>query len=304
MPELVDRDWPIEAMLLEHPQPPPPPGGIYYPAGGGGSANNPEAKRHLIANIFHTTVQVYLHSVLLGENLGCLNIHNVVRKTINSLWCVPAEQSNGVVCSILWSVVFGMCLYSCLMDDNEEQDFLLKHLDEEQAQDMGNCTLVRSVMQLVWEQRRNSFNSALLSWCDATQIFGDIACMIVMDRWQTELGAMSPNASPLAAVPPILQVHGSFKNLFHIVKSSLFCLCVLNTVDLEHWRQDRQKPFVMGRWEAGKENPEHDYDWFSCWLDKGSQKKTCNLAQPPLVLLLHPPPPFETGQVRTKHQKY
>ncbi|KAH9971767.1 hypothetical protein BGW80DRAFT_1174363, partial [Lactifluus volemus] len=61
------------------------------------------------------------------------------------------------------SVVFGMCLCSCLMDDNEEQDFLLKRLDEEQAQDVGNCALVRSVMQLVWEQRQNSFNSALLS---------------------------------------------------------------------------------------------------------------------------------------------
>jgi hypothetical protein len=246
MPELVDRDRPIEVMLLKHPQPPPPPGGVYYPAGGGGSANNPEAKRRLTADIFRTTARVYLHSVLSGENLGCPDIRNMVRKTINSLRCVPAEQSNGVARSVLRSVVFGMCLCSCLTDDNEEQDFLLKHLDKEQAQDMGNCTLARSVMQLVWKQRQNSFNGASLSWCDTTQIFGDIACMIVMDRRRTGLGAMSPDASPSAAAPPIPRVHGSFENLFHIVESSLSCLRVLNTVDLEHWRRDRQKPFVMG----------------------------------------------------------
>jgi C6 transcription factor Pro1 len=192
MPELVDRDRSIEAMLLEHPQPPPPPGGVYYPGGGGGgggSANNLEAKRRLTADIFRATARVYLHSALSGENSGCPDIRNAVRETIDSLRCVPAEQSNGVVRSVLRSVVFGMCLCGCLTDDNEEQDFLLKHLDEEQAQDVGNCASARSVMQLVWEQRRNSFNGASLSWHDATQLFGDVAHMIVTDGRRTGLGA-------------------------------------------------------------------------------------------------------------------
>jgi C6 transcription factor Pro1 len=151
VPELVDRDWSIEAMLLEHPQPSPPPGGVYCPAGGGGSANNLEAKRRLTADIFRATARVYLHSVPSGENSGCPDIRNAVRETIDSLRCVPAEQSNGVARSVLRSVVFGMCLCGCLTDDDDEQDFLLKHLDEEQAQDVGNCALARLVMQLVWE---------------------------------------------------------------------------------------------------------------------------------------------------------
>ncbi|KAH9963088.1 fungal-specific transcription factor domain-containing protein [Lactifluus volemus] len=178
VPELVDRGRSIEAMLLEHPQPPPPPGGVYYPAGGGGSANNLEAKRRLTADIFRATARVYLHSVLSGENPGCPDIRNAVRETIDSLRCVPAEQSNGVARSVLRSVVFGICLCGCLTDDYEEQDFLLKRLDEEQAQDVGNCASARSVMQLVWEQRRNT-NGASLSWRDATQIFGGESLLLV-----------------------------------------------------------------------------------------------------------------------------
>ena len=178
VPELVDRGRSIEAMLLEHPQPPspPPPGGVYYPAGG---ANHLEAKRRLTADIFRATARVYLHSVLSGENPGCPDIRNAVRETIDSLRSVPAEHSNGVARSVLRSVVFGICLCGCLTDDYEEQDFLLKRLDEEQAQDVGNCASARSVMQLVWEQRRNSPNGSSLGWRDATQIFGGESLLLV-----------------------------------------------------------------------------------------------------------------------------
>jgi hypothetical protein len=52
-------------------------------------------------------------------------------------------------------------------------------LDEEQAQDVGNCASARSVMQLVWEQRRNSPNGSSLGWRDATQLFGGESLLLV-----------------------------------------------------------------------------------------------------------------------------
>jgi C6 transcription factor Pro1 len=176
VPKLVDRGRLIEAELLQRPQPhqePPPPGGVYYPAGG---ANNLAAKRRLTADIFRATARVYLHSVLSGENPGCPDIRNGVRETIACLRRVPAGQSNNVAQSVLRSVVFGVCLCGCLTDDPEEQQFLLNRLDEEQAQDVGNCLSAQSVMELVWQQRRGG---SFISWRDATQHFGGEALLLV-----------------------------------------------------------------------------------------------------------------------------
>ncbi|KAI0255154.1 fungal-specific transcription factor domain-containing protein [Lactifluus subvellereus] len=180
VPELVDRGRTIETELLLHASAtqaqPPPPGGVYYPAGG---ADDLAAKRRLTADIFRATARVYLHSVLSGEYPGCPEIRDGVRETIECLRRVPAGQSNNVAHSVLRSVVFGICLCGCLTDDETVQEFLLNRLEEEQAEDVGNCASARSVMQQVWQQRQGSGGSSSLSWRVAMQQFGGESLLLV-----------------------------------------------------------------------------------------------------------------------------
>ncbi|KAI0279671.1 hypothetical protein BC826DRAFT_892338, partial [Russula brevipes] len=50
-------------------------------------------------------------------------------------------------------VVFRICLCGCSVDDPQEHEFLLCHLDVEQAEGIGNCVSVCLIMQEVWNQR-------------------------------------------------------------------------------------------------------------------------------------------------------
>ena len=177
--DLVRRGQSIEEDLLRQASAtqaqPPPPGGVYYPAGG---ADDLTAKRRLTADIFRATARVYLHSVLSGEYPGCPEIRDGVQETIECLRCVPAGQSNNVARSVLRSVVFGICLCGCLTDDEAIQEFLLRRLDEEQAEDVGNCASARAVMQQVWQQRRGPGGSSALSWRVAMQQFGESLLLV------------------------------------------------------------------------------------------------------------------------------
>jgi hypothetical protein len=79
-----------------------------------------------------------------------------VQETIDCLQLAPAGaggQSMSVARSVLRSVVLGICLFGCLADDPQECEFLLRHLDAEQAKGVGNCVSACLVMQEVWNQR-------------------------------------------------------------------------------------------------------------------------------------------------------
>jgi len=217
VPELVDRGRTIESECLVHPSPMPAhpslgglggggdggpgPSGASGSGGGGGLYGAGAAdielaeKRRLTADIFRATARVYLHSVLSGEYPGCPEIREGVQDTIECLRRVPAgghgpqqgqqqqEGQSNVSRSVLRSVVFGICLCGCLTDDYNERQFLLRRLDEEQAEGVGNCAEARSVMEQVWSRRVAASNGAAggssLSWRDAMQHFGGESLLLV-----------------------------------------------------------------------------------------------------------------------------
>ncbi|KAH9030561.1 fungal-specific transcription factor domain-containing protein [Lactarius hengduanensis] len=213
VPELVDRGRTIESECLVHPSPTPAHPSLSGVAGGGdgrpgaaglyGGAGDADAelaeKRRLTADIFRATARVYLHSVLSGEYPGCPEIRDGVQDTIECLRRVPAGghgpqqqqqqqqespgQQNNVSRSVLRSVVFGICLCGCLTDDYTERQFLLRRLDEEQAEGVGNCAEARSVMEQVWNRRASvsagSGGGSSLSWRDAMQQFGGESLLLV-----------------------------------------------------------------------------------------------------------------------------
>jgi hypothetical protein len=79
-----------------------------------------------------------------------------VQETIDCLQLAPAgagRQSMSVARSVLRSVMFRICLSGCLADDPQECEFLLRHLDAEQAKGVSNCVSACLVMQEVWNQR-------------------------------------------------------------------------------------------------------------------------------------------------------
>ncbi|KAH9055219.1 fungal-specific transcription factor domain-containing protein [Lactarius vividus] len=170
VPELVDRGRTIESECLVHPSPTPA-----HPSLSG--------KRRLTADIFRATARVYLHSVLSGEYPGCPEIRDGVRDTIECLRRVPAGGHSNVSRSVLRSVVFGICLCGCLTDDYAERQFLLRRLDEEQAEGVGNCAEARSVMEQVWSRRAAASagggGGSSLSWRDAMQQFGGESLLLV-----------------------------------------------------------------------------------------------------------------------------
>ena len=92
-------------------------------------------------------------------------------------------QTSNVSRSVLRSVVFGICLCGCLTDDYEERQFLLRRLDEEQAEGVGNCAEARAVMEQVWSHRvaatTGSAGGSSLSWRDAMQQFGGDSLLLV-----------------------------------------------------------------------------------------------------------------------------
>ena len=212
VPELVDRGRAIESECLAHPSPTPAhpttttaasggpasggDGGVLYGAGAAAAADMELAeKRRLTADIFRATARVYLHSVLSGEYPGCPEIRDGVQDTIECLRRVPAgghgphqhqqqqqeglQQSN-VSRSVLRSVVFGICLCGCLTDDYAEREFLLRRLDEEQAEGVGNCSEARGVMEQVWSRRvAGGTGGSSLSWRDAMQQFGGESLLLV-----------------------------------------------------------------------------------------------------------------------------
>ncbi|KAH9052991.1 fungal-specific transcription factor domain-containing protein [Lactarius deliciosus] len=202
VPELVDRGRTIESECLVHPSPTPAHPSLSGVAGGGdggpgaagmygaGDADVELAeKRRLTADIFRATARYP----------GCPEIRDGVQDTIECLRRVPAgghgpqqqqqqqqeglgQQSN-VSRSVLRSVVFGICLCGCLTDDYTERQFLLRRLDEEQAEGVGNCAEARSVMEQVWNRRASvsagGGGGSSLSWRDAMQQFGGESLLLV-----------------------------------------------------------------------------------------------------------------------------
>ncbi|OCH93035.1 hypothetical protein OBBRIDRAFT_790624 [Obba rivulosa] len=153
VPQLVERGIDIEnKYLLPAQNVPYPPPDTHGPM----AAADAEiaTRRRLTNDIFRASARVYLHTVLSGDHPLCPEIVNGVTETIDALRRVPTHipsVSRGVV----RSVVFGICICGCLTDDHRQRTFLLKMLETQQGESVGNLSEVRALMEQVWTRRDN-----------------------------------------------------------------------------------------------------------------------------------------------------
>ncbi|OJT02247.1 Transcriptional regulatory protein pro1 [Trametes pubescens] len=170
IPDLVHRGADIEERLLgpSSPQPlavPLQPGmygpqalqhpvSMYAQHAGGGGATEAEVvqRRRLTNDIFRASAKVYLHTVLSGDYPACPEIVAAVTETIDALSRIPMDAPS-VHRSVVRSVVFGICISGCLTDDHRQRNFLIRMLEYQQRESVGNVGEVKRLMQNVWEQR-------------------------------------------------------------------------------------------------------------------------------------------------------
>ncbi|OBZ72172.1 hypothetical protein A0H81_07619 [Grifola frondosa] len=106
-------------------------------------------------DIFRASARVYLHTVLSGDYPSCPEIMASVAETLECLHQVPTNMPS-VSRGVVRSVVFGICISGCLTDDPRQRTFLLKMLETQQGESVGNVSEVRALMESVWARRENS----------------------------------------------------------------------------------------------------------------------------------------------------
>ncbi|GBE87848.1 hypothetical protein SCP_1200730 [Sparassis crispa] len=160
VPRLVERGVDIENRYLSASA------GAYAPPDPSSLAADPDvaARRQLTNDIFRASARVYLHTVLSGDFPSCPEIIAGVAETIECLRRVPTHLpavSRGVV----RSVVFGICICGCLTDDPRHRAFLLKMLESQQGESVGNVSEVRKLMEDVWARRERN-QGGPVNWRD------------------------------------------------------------------------------------------------------------------------------------------
>ena len=123
-------------------------------------------RRRLTNEIFRASARVYLHTVLSGENPLCPEIVLGVTDTIHALRQVPTDAPR-IHRDVIRSVVFGICMCGCLTDDRGQRSFLLKMLQSQQGESVGNVAEVQALMEKVWERRdHNQHHGQPVNWRD------------------------------------------------------------------------------------------------------------------------------------------
>ncbi|EPQ54325.1 hypothetical protein GLOTRDRAFT_78300 [Gloeophyllum trabeum ATCC 11539] len=117
-----------------------------------GTASAVDDRHRLTCNIFRASARLYLHSILSGDYPNCPEISNAVDETVQCLKAIPPDGN--LLRSIVRSVVFSICICGCLTDDRAHREYLLDRLrEQERVSEIGNCSTVKSVMQIVWDRR-------------------------------------------------------------------------------------------------------------------------------------------------------
>lgn len=142
------------------PQAPPPP---MMPMGN--NASEVELRRRLTNDIFRASARVYLHTVLSGDYPSAPEIAAAVTDTIEALRRIPLDRAL-VSRSVLRSVVFGICISGCLTDAPEQRQFLMRLLDTQQRESVGNVAEVKHLMQQVWARRDADGGVGPVNWRD------------------------------------------------------------------------------------------------------------------------------------------
>lgn len=148
MPELVKRGAKIEKHIMPPASPP-----LFY--------NELDQTRILTSQVFRASARVYLHSVLSGDYPLCKEIAEGVTDTIEWLKQVPERGAR----SVIRSVVFSICICGCLTDIQWQREFLLKRLEIQQMESVGNCAVVKDLIQQVWQSRESSTGESV-TWRD------------------------------------------------------------------------------------------------------------------------------------------
>ena len=120
----------------------------------GNGASEVELRRRLTNDIFRASARVYLHTVLSGDYPSCPEIVDAVTEVIECLKRVPLDKAL-VSRSVLRSVVFGICIAGCLTDSPEQRLFLMRLLDTQRQETVGNVAEVKHLMEQVWIRRES-----------------------------------------------------------------------------------------------------------------------------------------------------
>lgn len=88
----------------------------------GEHADNLETRRYYTASIFHAAANLYLDTVLSGDNPSVPEIADGVRATLEALESVPTEPPT-LRSSVVRSVVFPICLAGCMMEVSDSAPF-------------------------------------------------------------------------------------------------------------------------------------------------------------------------------------
>ncbi|KAI0342711.1 hypothetical protein BDW22DRAFT_1329876 [Trametopsis cervina] len=148
VPKLVERGLEIERKYINP--------GVESPTlirGGFPAAHvGVELRRTLTNDIFRASARLYLHTVLSGDYPSCPEIVESVTEVIECLRRIPLDRAL-VSRSVLRSVVFGICIAGCLTDNPAQREFLMRLLDTQQGEGVGNVAEVKGLMQQVWLRR-------------------------------------------------------------------------------------------------------------------------------------------------------
>jgi hypothetical protein len=166
IPELVSRGKDIERSLL----PSIGPEELYY-------EEDINWQRRRTSEVFRSSTRVYLHSVISGDHPHCPEIAESVKDTISCLKAVPEVMVGGGAAgnntrSVVRSVVLSIFICGCLTDDVEQRRYLLRRLNEQAMETVGNCSAVKTLMEQVWNDRANSKIEEPVRWRESLKRSG------------------------------------------------------------------------------------------------------------------------------------
>jgi len=144
-PELIRRGTAIEQQLRRYQTPPSDAPQSRLHSTAGVTQQPTDEERSLIARIFRETANLYLHTVLSNSTPGVPEINSSVEMVVRLFSQLPPSEIDR-------SLVFPICLASCMTNDSTRRDFFknrLRSLNES----YGNLLQVRRLMEAVWQKR-------------------------------------------------------------------------------------------------------------------------------------------------------
>jgi hypothetical protein len=106
-------------------------------------------RRRLTSDVFRASSLVYLNSVI-SDHPQCLEILTNIAETVA---CLRRAEDFSIVCHVVRSVMFSICICGCLTDVLPYRNYFLRRLQEQQTETVGNYARVAQLMRDVWSRR-------------------------------------------------------------------------------------------------------------------------------------------------------